>query len=340
MLYRRGKTWHYDFTVAGRRQRGTTHQTSESRARKVESKLIEEAERRGPSAVLRRAPLLCDFAPRFLDWVDHARHLAPKSRRYYRMGWNQIRGTPLMGMNLDRITTEELDSLALEGSPSYVNQGLRTLRRLLGKAAEWKVIAAAPAVKLMKEVGREITIDRETEARLLAVAKQPMKDVLIMIQDTGMRPDEVFRIRVENIDWTRRLIFNPSGKTKAARRYVPISERMLDLLMLRCSGKREGWLFPSPRAVGGHLTTVAKQFRDARSEAGLSERLVLYCARHTFGTAAYEATGNLAMVMNVMGHTDVRTSMRYQHPALDSVREAIDQRNLRHKPRHNELRVQ
>ena len=67
---------------------------------------------------------------------------------------------------------------------------------------------------------------------------------------------------------------------------------------------------------------------------------MLYCARHTFGTAAYEATGNLAMVMNVMGHTDVRTSMRYQHPSLDSVREAIDQRILRHNPRHNGLSVQ
>lgn len=340
MLYKREKNWHYDFTVAGRRHRGTTRQTSESRARKVESKLIEEAERRGPSAVLRRAPLLCDFAPRFLDWVDHARHLAPKSRRYYRVGWNQIRGTPLMGMNLDRITTEELDSLALGGSASYINQALRTLRRLLGKAAEWKVIGVAPTVKLMEEVGRELTIDPETEAKLLAVARQPMKDVLIMIQDTGMRPEEVFRIRIENIDWTRRLIFNPSGKTKAARRHVPISERMLNLLMVRCAGKRDGWLFPSPRAKGGHLTTVAKQFRDARSKAGLSGSLVLYCARHTFGTAAYEATGNLAMVMNVMGHTDVRTAMRYQHPALDSVREAIDQRNLRHNSRHNEIGVQ
>jgi len=88
------------------------------------------------------------------------------------------------------------------------------------------------------------------------------------------------------------------------------------------------------------LTTVAKQFREARSKAGLPKALVLYCARHTFGTTAYCATGNLAMVMNVMGHTDVRTSMQYQHPVLDSVREAIDQRNLRHKPRHNELRVQ
>jgi integrase len=55
-----------------------------------------------------------------------------------------------------------------------------------------------------------------------------MKDVLvlIMIQDTGMRSEEVFRIRIENINWSRRLIFNPNGKTKAARRHVPISERL------------------------------------------------------------------------------------------------------------------
>src|SRR4030081_2167409 len=49
------------------------------------------------------------------------------------------------------------DSLALAGSPSYVNLALRTLRRLLGKAVEWKVIAVAPAVRLMKEVGRGLT---------------------------------------------------------------------------------------------------------------------------------------------------------------------------------------
>ena len=44
------------------------------------------------------------------------------------------------------------------------------------------------------------------------------------------------------------------------------------------------------------------------------------------------------MVMNVMGHTDVLNAL--PDPALDSVREAIDQRNLRHNPRHNEIRVQ
>lgn len=127
-------------------------------------------------------------------------------------------------------------------------------------------------------------------------------------------------------DWSRQLIFNPYGKTRASRRHVPISQHMLDLLVVRCAEKQEGWLFPSSRAVSEHLTTVAKQFREARHKAGLPESLVLYCARHTFGTAAYEATGNLAMVMKVMGHTDARTAMQYQHPGLDPIREATDQR--------------
>jgi integrase len=95
----------------------------------------------------------------------------------------------------------------------------------------------------------------------------------------------------------------------------------------------------SATAKGLNLTTVSKQFREARREAGLPESLVLYCARHTFGTAAYESAGNLAMVMKVMGHTDVRTAMRYQHPGLETIREAIDQRS-RHNSRHNEGMVQ
>jgi hypothetical protein len=43
------------------------------------------------------------------------------------------------------------------------------------------------------------------------------------------------------------------------------------------------------------------------------------------------------MVMKLMGHPDVRTSMRYQHPVLDSIREAIDQRNLPHNSRYSEF---
>jgi hypothetical protein len=49
-----------------------------------------------------------------------------------------------------------------------------------------------PEDQLLKELGREQTIDLDTEAKLLSVGKQPMEDVLIIIQDTGMRPERSF----------------------------------------------------------------------------------------------------------------------------------------------------
>jgi len=43
------------------------------------------------------------------------------------------------------------------------------------------------------------------------------------------------------------------------------------------------------------------------------------CARHGFGTEMYRATKNLFAVMNVMGHTTVSTTMKYQHQNIDEV---------------------
>jgi integrase len=50
----------------------------------------------------------------------------------------------------------------------------------------------------------------------------------------------------------------------------------------------------------------------------LPDGLVIYSARHTFGTQVLAASGDLAATMKVMGHRDVKTTMRYQHPQLDA----------------------
>ena len=62
---------------------------------------------------------------------------------------------------------------------------------------------------------------------------------------------------------------------------------------------------------------------------GLPDSLKLYGARHAFATYAVEATGNVFAVADVMGHEDLNTTRIYQHPELDVIREAIDQRNRR-----------
>ncbi len=90
------------------------------------------------------------------------------------------------------------------------------------------------------------------------------------------------------------------------------------------SKRKDGSFFPN--APGGHLTTVAKQFEKARKEAGLPNDLVLYCARHGSGTEMYRATKNLFAVMNVMGHRNVSTTMKYQHQNMDEVAEVASHR--------------
>ncbi|SRR6266567_3745903 len=129
---------------------------------------------------------------------------------------------------------------------------------------------------------------------------------------------------------------NP-GKTERARRVVPISERMLTILGQRRAGQNQGWVFPSPKKDSrtGHfsLSAVEHQFVDARRKAGLPEALVLYCARHTYATDALARTGNMAAVMDTMGHANVQTTLIYQHQGLDQIRGAINLRNKENQTR-------
>lgn len=69
-----------------------------------------------------------------------------------------------------------------------------------------------------------------------------------------------------------------------------------------------------------------RQWIAAREKAGLPKDLGLYCARHDFGTYVLGATGNLKAVMKSMGHADMPTAMKYQHPGLEIVRQASNSR--------------
>lgn len=327
-LIKRGKVWHYHFFVDGQRYRGSTKQTTESKARLFESQMIAQIQTGTFAAISRKVPTLRDYSERFMQWVENTNDLKPNTRRYYRVGWNRLKDTTLAGMRLNTITTDAASLVHFDGSAAWGNQARRTLRAMLGHAARNHFIRHAPTIRLARELGRDGIMDDGSEKKLLAVAKQPLRDVVVIIRDTGLRPDEVFRMRWEHVDFENRLYFNPHGKSRKARRYVALSQRMVDLLAARHKKDAE-WVFPSKRADDGHLTTVAKQFREARKAAGLPKWLVLYHARHAFGTYVMAQTGNPALVRDAMGHSDLRTTMIYQHPDLDPLRAVIDGRNAR-----------
>jgi len=282
----------------------------------------------------RKAPILQAFSIRFLSWVESAT-LADKSKAYYGNGWRLLSTTEIVGLRLDHITKDGVEGLSLSGSASNANCALRTLRRMLHKAEEWNLVARVPKFKLRTEHGRRLRLDDDAEQKLLVAASscnwragmfELLQDIILLARDTGMRNQrELYRIRIEDLDWNNRVIFLPYSKTADGRRMIPMSDRVCEVLRTRASGRSEGWLFPSKRSKCGHLTDVGRQFREARSKAGLPEDLVLYCCRHDYGTRVLTKTGNLAAVMKTMGHKDVRAAMQYQHPELELVRAALNQ---------------
>jgi len=74
---------------------------------------------------------------------------------------------------------------------------------------------------------------------------------------------------------------------------------------------------------GGHYVLSLPSLRTFRHLE--LHRLTLLKALET------SSLDNIAAVMNSMGHSDVKTAMRYQHPELNAVRDAINSRHiLRH----------
>jgi integrase len=323
-LFRRknSRCWWYDFTVRGERFRGSTKEKNKTAAQSKAAQLFTEISA-GAHHANRRAPHLSEFAVRFLSFIENAK-LAGKSKDYLRNGWRLLQATSILGMKIDRITAEDVNALTFPGGAYNANCALKTLRRMLNLAHEWGLVARIPKIKLAKEIGRSLLLNEEAERQLLPFCGQLLRDIVILLRDTGMRPKkELFPMRIENLDWNNRAIFVPDSKTPTGRRHIPMSNRVLDLLMVRCAGRREGWVFPAGSA-SGHVTTIDKQFRKARADAGLPVGLKLYCSRHDFGTEMLQRTGNLALVMRVMGQTSTKAAMQYQHPDLEHVRMALN----------------
>jgi integrase len=358
-LYKRGEIYWYRFRWNGSKPyRGSCKTSKLSEARIVESLVLAQLleNKRPPGS--QKIPTLAEFSGRFFQWLDSLPTDRPPkkgTRKYYHVGWKLLEKTTMAGRRLDHIESDPISALVVGSSPPNTNNALRTLSRMLKRAQEWKLIQAAPKVRLVEEQGREIMLEPWMEAKLLAVTEiartptskhapkssnygwQPLRDVLLSILDAGMRPEEVFRMRKEHVKWDNDVIFVPRGKSLKSRRYVPLSERLRTALLSRMTDGNEGWMFPSPRSLSGHIETVQKQFERAKKLAGLPEDVVLYCARHRFGTDAMDGTGNIVAVMDALGHSKMDVTRLYQHPGLKEIRNAINKRNescSEHKTEH------
>lgn len=361
MIYKRGKTYWYKFMWQGHLVRESTKQRNDKVARQMESahrtSLAKgEVGIREPKTV----PTLKEFCTgRIEPWAKSTfESTCPKNWTWYRTGIRALTAyKPLADARLDQITSELASDFAShrlrEGMQiSTANNSLRVLRRILNLAVEWGVLATGPKVKVLSgERRRERVITSEEEARYLAAAPEPLASIATVLADTGMRPEESFRLRWEYVTWINGrngALLITHGKTDAARRVIPMTPRVRKVLEARWNeaGKpEEGWVWPTSTR-SGHLepSSLRKQhanaFKTIATEAAKREEkpvrpFVLYSFRHTFLTRLGQSGCDVWTLARIAGHSSIGISSRYVHPSEDAVLAAMS-RLGGHKIGHSE----
>ena len=223
---------------------------------------------------------------------------------FYRVGLRAIKAyRPVASLRLDEISSETAAAFAAHRliqkgglEVSTVNSSLRVLRRVLRQAAEWGLVEAVPKIKMLPgERHRERVLGPEEEARYLAAASEPLASIATVLSDTGMRPEECYRLRWETITWANGrngTLLVTHGKTRAARRALPLTPRVRGVLQGRWEDAKqpeEGWVWPSS-AKSGHVepSSLKSQHRKALKHAKVRP-FVLYSLRHTFLTRLGES---------------------------------------------------
>ena len=355
-IFKRGRVYWYHFVFNGLHIQESTKQGNPRVARQMEA-AHRTSLAKGEVGIREKkaVPTLAQFCrDRVEPWSRSMfEQTSINTWRWYRAGIRSIYAfAPLADLKLDQITGETAADFAAHRQGSglevaSVNASLRVLRRVLKLALEWGLITVVPNVKLLRgERHRERVITPEEEARYLAAAPEQLAAVATILFDTGMRPDELHRLRWEDITFANGrhgTLLITHGKTRSARRILPLTARVRTVLETRwkAAGKpAEGWIWPAPTR-SGHIdhSSMKKQhervFLAVNSEAngnGLAplKRFVLYSLRHTFLTRLAESGCDAWTLARFAGWSDISISKRYVHPSEDAVLMALSRLSVSH----------
>jgi integrase len=229
-----------------------------------------------------------------------------------------------------------------------VNRELSTCRAMLNDAVVNDWLVRSPFVKAKKgeliavahEAKRQIVLTSENEEKLLQACgtsrRRHLKAMIIAAIDTGCRQGELRRLRWSDVDLQANTLKVTSYKGKTVnRRFVPITDR-LRVALLDLRTKPSVAAFRKLRTgktadntlVFGVVDSVKKSFDAARIEAGIPH-IRFHDLRHTAGTFLAHGGMNIALVAEILGHSDPKTTRRYINATVDTVEAARDILNKR-----------
>jgi len=140
------------------------------------------------------------------------------------------------------------------------------------------------------------------------------KTMLMMAYSAGLRVSEVIALKPADIDSKRMCLHIKQGKGKKDR-MVGLSPVLL--VMLRAywqEYKPKVYLFegsePGTPYTSRSLQLVLGQ---AKVRAGVLKKGSIHALRHSFATHLLDKGTDIMMIMKLLGHNDIKTTLRYLH---------------------------
>jgi integrase len=324
-IYRKGRIWHYDFVLRGRRYYGSTGQDTKRAAETVErARRLEAGTGIGADAGeltldMAAGQYLDEMGPQQEDRAGLERRLQIMVACIGKARLLKEIDTASVAAAIAKRRTFTLRSLA----PATINRDLidHTLRPLLNRARKVWGARTLPAidwraVRLKEPKG----IVREYTAKEIADWRNGLEKVprlaLDLMLTYGLRYGE--------------LQFMPGAIDGAAMRLTLENRKAGDSLSIPLQPEHARTLAAMASTRGADETVfpftywgLYSRIRNAAIKAGLGARAI-HGARHHAATTLLRATGNLALTKRMLGHASIQSTMRYAHATEADLRAALN----------------
>jgi integrase len=279
------------------------------------------------------------------EYINYQRNI--KQKRSWKKDQEHLRHfcREFGNLKLSKITIKHIDDYKLkrvnEVKPVTVNRELEVLRHLFYLARKWdKFRGDNPVAKagLFKTESQRIRIlTEDEEIRLLNLSEPHLKPIIQMALMTGLRKGELLKLTWDDVNLDTNIITVRAENSKSKKsRKIPISSALRIILVeqkLKTDHKnseeenaeKKSYVFLTPEGKpysGKNPSALKRCFNTALKRAEV-ERLVFHDLRHTCATRMAERGASIIAVKEILGHSDIKTTMKYFHPEK-SLYEAVE----------------
>ncbi len=235
--------------------------------------------------------------------------------------------------NIGEITSFDIENYKkkrIEEGVKYatINRELTCLKTIFNKAVEWgKLNTNSPKIKLYKENNMRIRYLTETEANLLVnFAKEPLKSIIIIALNTGMRLGEIVSLRWRDIDFNTETITVWRTKNKE-KKVVPMNKIVVETLRYAetLRDPLNEFVFYSKIIETGHISKhhVSHMFNKLIKELNIKD-FRFHDLRHTFASWLVMKGVDLKTIQELLGHKTFSMVLRYAHLSQEHKKKSVE----------------